>query len=55
MAVEKIGAHRDGGEQGKDTQQDGGDDPVFGPPLFVKFRPVCGWTFQFHFFFPFFL
>ena len=52
---EEIRPHRDGGEEGEDTQQDSGDDPVFGPPLLVEFCPIGGGTFQFHFFFPFFL
>ena len=52
---EEIRPHRDGGEEGEDTQQDGRDDPVFGPPLLVEFCPVGGGTFQFHFFLPFFL
>ena len=52
---EEIRPHRDGGEKGEDTQKDSGDDPVFGPPLLVEFRPVCGGAFQFHFFLPFFL
>ena len=52
---EEIRPHRDGGEEGEDTQQDSSDDPVLGPPLLVQFSPVCGGTFQFHFFLPFFL
>ena len=52
---EEIRPHRDGGEEGEDTQQDSGDDPVFGPPLLVEFSPIGGGTFQFHFFLPFFL